>query len=85
VKSCQIKVPTDDQGRIRPDELPELDKKTLLILQAGNVNSGSFDSFREICQKAETAGAWTHIDGAFGLWASLMALGRSKQTISQRI
>jgi glutamate/tyrosine decarboxylase-like PLP-dependent enzyme len=61
---------TDSQGRILPDALPPLDNKTLLILQAGNVNSGSFDYFSEISKKAKQAGAWVHIDGAFGLWAA---------------
>jgi len=49
--------------------IPELDANTLLILQAGNVNSGSFDDFQSICKKANNANAWVHIDGAFGLWA----------------
>ena len=40
-----------------------------MLLQAGNVNSGAFDPFEEICSNAQTAGAWVHIDGAFGLWA----------------
>jgi glutamate/tyrosine decarboxylase-like PLP-dependent enzyme len=62
-------VDVDDQGRILPDCLPELDEHCLLILQAGNVNSGSFDPFDEICEKAIAANAWVHIDGAFGLWA----------------
>lgn len=62
-------VDVDDQGRILPDLIPELDATTLLILQAGNVNSGSFDNFKAICQKAKEKGAWIHIDGAFGLWA----------------
>ena len=62
-------VEVDDQGRIIPDFIPELDNRTLLILQAGNVNSGSFDDFSRICEKARNAGAWIHIDGAFGLWA----------------
>ncbi|HIJ87749.1 MAG TPA: aspartate aminotransferase family protein [Desulfuromonadales bacterium] len=62
-------VEVDDQGRIIPDLIPELDNRTLLILQAGNVNSGSFDDFSRICEKARNAGAWIHIDGAFGLWA----------------
>jgi glutamate/tyrosine decarboxylase-like PLP-dependent enzyme len=62
-------VEADDQGRINSDLLPELDNRTLLILQAGNVNSGSFDDFSKICEKARNAGAWIHIDGAFGLWA----------------
>jgi glutamate/tyrosine decarboxylase-like PLP-dependent enzyme len=63
-------IDTDEQGRIKTELVPELDNRTLLILQAGNVNSGSFDSFSAICQKAKQAGAWVHIDGAFGLWAA---------------
>ncbi len=62
-------VDVDDQGRIRPDLIPTLDDSSILILQAGNVNSGSFDDFEKICEKAKNAGAWIHIDGAFGLWA----------------
>jgi len=65
-----IRVPTDSQGRIIADAVPELDDRTLLILQAGNVNSGAFDNFETLCQKARNAGSWVHIDGAFGLWAS---------------
>jgi glutamate/tyrosine decarboxylase-like PLP-dependent enzyme len=65
-----IKIPADDQGRIRGDLLPKLDNETLLILQAGNVNSGSFDNFEEICHRAKKAGSYVHIDGAFGLWAA---------------
>lgn len=67
---CIEQVDCDDQGRIRTDLIPELDARTLLILQAGNVNSGSFDEFAAICGKARDAGAWIHIDGAFGLWAA---------------
>ena len=69
-KDRLIQVPTDEQGRMRSDLLPELDSNTLLILQAGNVNSGAFDPFVEICSKARAADAWVHIDGAFGLWAA---------------
>lgn len=65
-----IKIPSDDQGRIITDKIPELDNRTLLILQAGNVNSGAFDDFSTICDKANKAGSWVHIDGAFGLWAA---------------
>lgn len=60
----------DSQGRIIPEKLPVLDKNTILILQVGNVNSGSFDPIDEICDKAVKAKAWIHVDGAFGLWAS---------------
>lgn len=63
-----IKVPCDNQGRIIVGKLPELDDKTLIILQAGNVNSGAFDDFHAICKIANKAGAWVHVDGAFGLW-----------------
>lgn len=62
-------VDVDDQGRILVDNIPELDSSTILILQAGNVNSGAYDQFDKICQEASTKGAWIHIDGAFGLWA----------------
>jgi glutamate/tyrosine decarboxylase-like PLP-dependent enzyme len=65
-----IKVPCDDQGRIRVDLVPELDDHTLLILQAGHVTSGAFDPFESLCEKANAAGAWVHVDGAFGLWAA---------------
>ena len=63
-------IEVDGQGKIIPDLLPQLDDKTILILQAGNVNSGSFDPFEKIMEKAIKANSWIHIDGAFGLWAS---------------
>lgn len=59
----------DNQGRIIPESFPELDENSIVILQAGNVNSGSFDPFEHICKKARKANSWVHIDGAFGLWA----------------
>ena len=59
----------DDQGRILPEQLPQLDGSCIVLLQAGNVNSGSFDPFDAICDRANEVGAWVHIDGAFGLWA----------------
>ena len=59
----------DNQGRIIPELIPELDENTILILQAGNVNSGAFDDFDSICEKAKKSNSWIHIDGAFGLWA----------------
>jgi glutamate/tyrosine decarboxylase-like PLP-dependent enzyme len=67
---------TDTQGRIIPSEIPELDESTILILKAGNVSSGAFDPFDEICEKANKANAWVHIDRAFGLWAALKYLGK---------
>ncbi len=64
-----IRVPTDGQGRMRVDALPDLDENTIVCMQAGNVNSGAFDPAEEICRRAQKAGSWTHVDGAFGLWA----------------
>lgn len=63
-------VDVDEEGRIIAEKMPALDNRTILILQAGNVNSGSFDPFEKICAKAKGTGAWIHVDGAFGLWAA---------------
>ncbi|MHC4945782.1 MAG: pyridoxal phosphate-dependent decarboxylase family protein [Planctomycetota bacterium] len=69
-KSRPIVVPVDGQGRMRADCLPLLDGPAIVCIQAGNVNSGAFDPAREICARAHEAGAWVHVDGAFGLWAA---------------
>ena len=63
-------VPVDGQGRMCADALPALDGPTIVCIQAGNVNSGAFDPAAEICAAARAAGAWVHVDGAFGLWAA---------------
>ena len=63
-------VDCDDQGRIIPEQMPALDNSCIVLLQAGNVNSGAFDPFESICDDAIAVDAWVHIDGAFGLWAA---------------
>lgn len=63
-------VPVDDQGRMRIDDLPEFSAPSLVVAQAGNVNSGGFDPIGEICARAHASGGWVHVDGAFGLWAA---------------
>jgi glutamate/tyrosine decarboxylase-like PLP-dependent enzyme len=65
-----VKLPVDGQGRMRPEMLPALAGPTIICAQAGNVNTGAFDPFREICDRAHESEAWVHVDGAFGLWAS---------------
>jgi glutamate/tyrosine decarboxylase-like PLP-dependent enzyme len=65
-----ITVPVDEAGRMRADRLPELSGPAIICTQAGNVNTGSFDPIVEICGRAHAAGAWVHVDGAFGLWAA---------------
>jgi glutamate/tyrosine decarboxylase-like PLP-dependent enzyme len=62
-------VDTDAQGRMRGDKLPRLSNRTIVCIQAGNVNTGAFDPAEEICRVAKEHGAWVHVDGAFGLWA----------------
>jgi len=64
------RVAVDDQGRMRADKLPPLDANTIVCIQAGNVNTGAFDPAEDICRRANEAGAWVHVDGAFGLWAA---------------
>jgi aromatic-L-amino-acid decarboxylase len=64
-------VDADGQGRMRADRLPPLSERTIVCMQAGNVNTGAFDPADEICAKAKQQGAWVHVDGAFGLWARI--------------
>jgi len=64
-------VPADDQGRMVVDELPDLGKgPTIVCGQAGEVNTGACDDLEAIAAAAREAGAWFHVDGAFGLWAA---------------
>jgi glutamate/tyrosine decarboxylase-like PLP-dependent enzyme len=65
------RVPTDAQGRMRADALPRIDGPTIVCVQAGNVNTGAFDPLETLCTAAKRAGAWVHVDGAFGIWASV--------------
>ncbi len=64
-----IKVPTDNQGRMDITQFPEVKDNTLVITQAGNINSGAFDPIGDICDLVKSKNAWVHVDGAFGLWA----------------
>ena len=64
-----VTAPTDARGRIDPARLPTLDDMTIMCLQAGEVNTGEFDPFAPMIERARAAGAWVHVDGAFGLWA----------------
>ena len=63
-------VPTDGCGRVRPAAFPAVDDRTLVVLQAGNVDTGHSDPFAELLGRVREAGAWAHVDGAFGLWAA---------------
>lgn len=74
-RSQVINLPTDLHGRLQPDALQrELERNsstpTIVLLQAGDINIGAYDAFEDLIPVARRHGAWTHIDGAFGLWAS---------------
>jgi glutamate/tyrosine decarboxylase-like PLP-dependent enzyme len=63
-------VPADDQGRMRVADLTLGEGPTIVCAQAGEVNTGAFDPLDELADRAAEAGAWLHVDGAFGLWAA---------------
>lgn len=67
------RIATDAQGRIKPaafaEAVAQVQGPAIVILQAGQINTGNFDPFTEIIPLAHKAGAWVHVDGAFGLWA----------------
>ena len=68
-----VRVPVDDQGRMRADAFPHsIQAPAIVCLQAGNVNTGAFDPAEAIIPRAKAAGAgvWVHVDAAFGLWAA---------------
>ena len=63
----------DGEGRMDPEALRRVlrdgEGPTIVCAQAGNVNTGAFDPLEEIADAAHEAGAWLHVDGAFGMWA----------------
>lgn len=73
-----LRVPTDEQGRMRAGELRHLTEHltgpTIICAQAGNVNTGAIDPLAEIAAIAREHDAWLHVDSAFGLW------GRASET-----
>jgi glutamate/tyrosine decarboxylase-like PLP-dependent enzyme len=65
----------DDEGRLLPRALEQALEKdptapTIVLLQAGEINTGAFDQFDGLIPIAHRFGAWVHVDGAFGLWAA---------------
>ncbi|MHB8813072.1 MAG: pyridoxal phosphate-dependent decarboxylase family protein [Steroidobacteraceae bacterium] len=65
-----VTVPVDSQGRMQATELPKLSGPAIICAQLGNVDSGCCDPLEALCEAARQSGAWVHVDGAFGLWAS---------------
>ncbi|MCC7046791.1 MAG: aspartate aminotransferase family protein [Alphaproteobacteria bacterium] len=65
----------DNEGRIDPAELDRAlraggDRPAIVVLQAGDLNTGAFDPLAAACRVARGHRAWVHVDGAFGLWAA---------------
>jgi len=66
-------VAADSQGRMVPEALHEAlgEGPAIVCAQAGEVNTGAFDPLPEIADACQSAGAWLHVDGAFGIWAAV--------------
>jgi len=73
-------VPVDRASRMQPDALREAlagnGRPTIVVAQAGEVNTGSFDPLPEIVEIVRETDAWLHVDGAFGLWVAASASRR---------
>ncbi|MBV9167240.1 MAG: aspartate aminotransferase family protein, partial [Solirubrobacterales bacterium] len=51
-----------------------IDRRTgpaIVIATAGEVNAGAFDPIADMADRANTHGAWLHVDAAFGLFAAV--------------
>jgi glutamate/tyrosine decarboxylase-like PLP-dependent enzyme len=73
---CDLEL--NENAQIAPEVLgaalaDRQDTATIVVLQAGDLNSGSFDDYRAVIPVAKQHGAWVHVDGAFGLWAGASA------------
>ena len=69
----EVVLPADAQGRMHVEELADAidpETPTIVCVQAGEVSTGAFDDLATAADVAHAAGAWVHVDGAFGLWAA---------------
>jgi glutamate/tyrosine decarboxylase-like PLP-dependent enzyme len=64
----------DADGRLPPQSLADALAKNrlpaIVLLQAGEINTGLYDGFADLIPIARRHDAWVHVDGAFGLWAA---------------
>ena len=70
-----VEVPATPAGAMDPEAVAAAlgsgpSGPTIVCAQAGNVNTGACDDLKAIAAAARAAGAWLHVDGAFGLWAA---------------
>jgi aromatic-L-amino-acid decarboxylase len=73
--ACIVPLGGDKPGKVSQGALQSAlavapDAPTIVILNAGDLNIGACDDFGILCPIAQAAGAWVHVDGAFGLWAN---------------
>ena len=69
----EVVLPTDGEGRMDVSALAgavDASSPTIVCAQAGEVNTGAFDDLSSVIEISKPAGAWVHVDGAFGLWAA---------------
>lgn len=67
---------TDASGALEPAALEAALRENggqpaIVLLQAGDLNTGGFDNFEALIPIARRYGAWVHVDGAFGMWAAV--------------
>jgi len=72
---CVVDLPLDAKGRLSASVLDEAlsmggGAAVIVLMQAGEINTGAFDDFEALIPIAKHHGAWVHVDGAFGLWAA---------------
>ncbi|WP_309085535.1 pyridoxal-dependent decarboxylase [Chelativorans sp.] len=72
---------TDEHDRLSTDALvSHLESRKgepqVVVLQAGDINTGAFDDFGELIPLAKKIGSWVHVDGAFGLWSAASPVKR---------
>lgn len=70
-----VYLPVDSGDRLQPEALERSLKAdssapTIVLLQAGDINIGTYDPFEALIPIAKSHGAWVHIEGAFGLWVA---------------
>jgi glutamate/tyrosine decarboxylase-like PLP-dependent enzyme len=72
-KADLVAIAADRDGRMDADALADAlgaaNGPAIVIAQAGQINTGAFDPFTRLPALCRAAGAWLHVDGAFGLWA----------------
>lgn len=76
IEALPLDAPGQVSARGLEAALAASDAPTIVILQAGELNTAAFDPFETLAPIARAAGAWTHVDGAFGLWARASAAHR---------